>query len=271
MKYVRMALEKESPEELGYGNIRFNLSESSIADRRMGEFTVDLSDLVLLYGDHKGLPELRVLVALQAAQESISASDVLLTSGAAGALFIICTSLLNTESHLVVVRPNYSTNLETPRAIGCEISYVDLSHEDGFRLDLRAVECAITPRTKLISVTCPHNPTGTVMQWEELLALEKLALKHICLLLVDETYRDLSAGEPYPSAAGISSRVIAVSSVSKAYGAPGLRVGWRDQGSRSVRIVSGSERADRDLRKHRRRELGYGGPETAGRVAQVCA
>lgn len=226
MKYVRMALEKESPEELGYGNIRFNLSESSIADRRMGEFTVDLSDLVLLYGDHKGLPELRELVARQTAQESISASDVLLTSGAAGALFTISTSLLNSESHLVVVRPNYSTNLETPRAIGCEISYVDLSHEDGFRLDLSAVESAITSRTKLISVTCPHNPTGTVMPWTDLLALVKLAEQYDCRLLVDETYRDLTAGEPYPSAAGISPRVIAVSSVSKAYGAPGLRVGW---------------------------------------------
>jgi aspartate/methionine/tyrosine aminotransferase len=56
--------------------------------------------------------------------------------------------------------------------------------------------------------------------------LEKLAEQYDCRLLVDETYRDLTAGEPYPSAAGISPRVIAVSSVSKAYGAPGLRVGW---------------------------------------------
>ena len=61
-----------------------------------------------------------------------------MTGGAAGALFIITTSLLGPDNHLVVVRPNYATNLETPRAIGCEISFIDLSFEDKFRVDIDA-------------------------------------------------------------------------------------------------------------------------------------
>ena len=226
MKYQRMILEVESPEELGYGLIRNNLSESSISDRTLGEFTVDLSGLTLLYGEHRGHPRLRELIALQGGSAAIGAGDVLVTAGAAGALFIVATTLLERESHLVVVRPNYATNLETPRAIGCAVSHIDLAFERGFRLDVEAVERAITPATRLISVTCPHNPTGTMLSWDELMQLDHIAERHRCLLLVDETYRDLTYGTPYPTAASISPRVIAVSSLSKAFGTPGLRLGW---------------------------------------------
>lgn len=226
MKYQRMVLEVESPEELGYGRIRNNLSESSISDRRLGEFTVDLSGLVLLYGEHRGDPRLRELIALQGGSAAVSAQEVLVTTGAAGALFIVATTLLERDSHLVVVRPNYATNLETPRAIGCSVTHIDLAFEQGFQLDLAAVEAAITPATRLISVTCPHNPTGTMLTWDELLHLEQMAQRHGCRLMVDETYRDLTYGTPYPTAASISPRVIAVSSLSKAFGTPGLRLGW---------------------------------------------
>ena len=226
MQYRRMIMEVESPEELGYSHIRNNLSESSIADRVLGEFTVDLSGLTLLYGEHRGDESLRELIAAQAESEAISAPDVLVTAGAAGALFIIATALLESNSHLVVVRPNYATNLETPRAIGCDISCIDLTFENGFRLDLSAVKRAITPATRLISVTTPHNPTGTLLSGSELMELDRIAEQHGCLLLVDETYRDLTHAHPYASAASISPRVIAVSSLSKAYGTPGLRLGW---------------------------------------------
>jgi aspartate/methionine/tyrosine aminotransferase len=226
MKYKRMILEVESPEELGYDKIRYNLSESSIADRKFKDFNVDLAELTLLYGEHRGDPHLRQLIAQQSGSNSVNADDVLVCTGAAGALFIIATSLLEPESHLVVVRPNYSTNLETPRAIGCEISYIDLKFEDGFKVDIEAIERAMRPNTAYISVTCPHNPTGTMMTWDELNQLQTIAEKHDCRVLVDETYRDLTYTTPYPSAASISSRFISVSSLSKAYGTPGIRIGW---------------------------------------------
>lgn len=226
MDYVRMPLEVESPEELGYSTIRYNLSESSIADRSLAELEVDLSQLLLFYGPHRGDAALRALIAAQSGDSVIEAQDVLTTGGAAGALFIVATSLLKAQSHLVVVRPNYATNIETPKAIGCAISYVDLQFESGFRLDVRNIEAALRPSTAYISVTCPHNPTGTVMPWQDLEQLGRLAERHGCYVLVDETYRDLSFTTPYPSAACIGDRFIAVSSVSKAYGIPGVRVGW---------------------------------------------
>jgi aspartate/methionine/tyrosine aminotransferase len=224
MKYVRMAIERESPEELGYGNIRYNLSESSIRDRRLSDLKITLPDLLLFYGEHRGDPELRALVASQA--DNLKPSDVLITAGAAGALFIIATSLLSPEDHLVVVRPNYATNIETPRAIGCQISFIDLNFDCRFELDLEAVMTAIRPSTKLISITCPHNPTGTMISVDQLERLVKAAKDYHCHLLVDETYRDLSLGVPLPLAASLSPRVISVSSMSKAYGIPGIRTGW---------------------------------------------
>lgn len=221
-----MIMEVESPEELGYSSIRNNLSESSVADRQLGELTVDLGGLTLLYGEHRGERRLRELIARQGGSEAINAEHVLVTTGAAGALFIIATTVLDVSSHLVVIRPNYATNLETPRAIGCGISTIDLDFEHGFTVDVDRIVAALQPNTRLISVTCPHNPTGTMMAWGDLERLAIVARERGCLLLVDETYRDLTYGTPYPTAASLGPEVIAVSSLSKAFGTPGLRLGW---------------------------------------------
>jgi aspartate/methionine/tyrosine aminotransferase len=224
VRYVRMPIEVESPEEFGYGRIRYNLSESSITDQSLSDFGLEIPDLKLKYNEHRGSLALRTLIAEEAPE--LSADDVLITSGAAGALFIVATSLLSAQDHLVVVRPNYATNLETPRAIGCAISFVDLAFEQEFRTDLDVVRAAIRPGTRAISVTCPHNPTGVMYSAGELRQLVELAREHGCVLVVDETYRDLSLGERLPLAASLGSHVISVSSLSKAYGAPGLRLGW---------------------------------------------
>jgi aspartate/methionine/tyrosine aminotransferase len=141
-------------------------------------------------------------------------------------LFIVATSLLSREDHLVVMRPNYATNLETPRAIGCDISFIDLAFEDRFRLDIDRIAAAITPKTRIVSVTCPHNPTGVMLSERELSDLVALTAARGCYLLVDETYRDLSYDSVLPLAASLGPHVIGVSSLSKAYGVPGIRIGW---------------------------------------------
>ncbi len=219
-----MPIEVESPEEYGYARIRFNLSESSVADQRLSDLGLTIPDMPLLYGEHRGRERLRELIAEEGS--GLTAADVLVTTGAAGALFIIATSLLGPADHLVVIRPNYATNLETPRAIGCETTHIDLSFEDGFRIDIDQVAAALKPATRIISVTCPHNPTGVMLSEAELRALVDLAARHGCRLLVDETYRDLSYEGRLPQAASLGKHVISVSSLSKAYGVPGIRIGW---------------------------------------------
>jgi aspartate/methionine/tyrosine aminotransferase len=219
-----MPIEVESPEEYGYARIRYNLSESSVADQRLSDLGLTIPDMPLLYGEHRGRERLRELIAAEG--EGLTAADVLITTGAAGALFIVATSLLSPADHLVVIRPNYATNLETPRAIGCGVTHIDLAFEEGFRIDLDRVAAALTPATKLVSVTCPHNPTGVMLSEAELRGLADLAARHGCWLLVDETYRDLSYAARLPPAASLGDHVIGVSSLSKAYGVPGIRIGW---------------------------------------------
>ncbi len=224
MLYKRMPIEKESPEEIGYSNIRYNLSESSVTDIKMGELNLQLNDLKLEYIGHRGKPELRRLIVKDCC--NLNKENVLLTNGAAGALFIINSSLLTVNDHLIVVRPNYATNIEVPRTIGCSISFIDLQFEEAWKLDPQKIEAAIQPNTKLISITSPHNPTGMLISEEEINEIIRIAELHNIYLLIDETYRDTCFKTPYPITATKSKKVICVSSLSKAYGLPGLRMGW---------------------------------------------
>ncbi|OJJ36106.1 hypothetical protein ASPWEDRAFT_111958 [Aspergillus wentii DTO 134E9] len=224
MEYNRMPIEIESPEEYGYDKIKYNLSESSIADQTLGSLGLQVPDLKLLYNEHKGSTSLRRLII--EGYDNLSSDDVLITSGAAGALFIIASSQLSRKDHLVVVRPNYATNLETPRAIGCDISFVDLALESQFQIDLAAIESVIQPNTKMISITTPHNPTGAVISRATLDALVVLTKEKNILLLVDETYADISYDQRLPIAASLGDHVISVSSLSKSHGIPGIRLGW---------------------------------------------
>ena len=220
-----MPIEVEAPEALGYERIRYNLAESSVSDVRLRDLSVALDDLVLQYGDHLGHPGLRALVAADA--PGLDADDVMLTPGAAGALFMVATSLLASGDHLVVTRPNYATNLETPRAIGATISILDLTYEQGWRVDPEALAALMRPETRLVSITTPHNPTGQITTESDLARIIELVEAHPrAMLLVDETYRELTFGAAPPLAASRSSRVISVSSMSKAYGLPGIRLGW---------------------------------------------
>src|ERR1044072_3223661 len=168
MLYKRMPIEKESPEEKGYDTILHNLAESSVSDLSFGELGLQLNELKLEYIPHRGHDGLRQMIGADA---GLQKEQVLLTNGAAGALFIINTALLTAQDHLIVVRPNYATNIEVPVAIGCSISYIDLQLQTGWRLNASTIEAAITPATRLISITTPHNPTGSTMTEADLQAV----------------------------------------------------------------------------------------------------
>ena len=247
-----MPIEVESPEQMGYNTIRNNLSESSYTDAALREFLTGdavgassgsgLGNLILCYGSHEGHPGLRELIVKGSSHNGnthdaagagstgmgtvLTPNHVLLTIGAAGALFIVATSLLEKGDELIVVHPNYATNLETPRAIGAVVKTIDLRFEEGFRLDLDKIRAAITPKTRYISVTHPHNPTGACLDDAQLKGLARIAEEAQLYVLVDETYRDMVFGPQLPPAAEYSPRLISISSLSKTYGLPGLRTGW---------------------------------------------
>lgn len=226
MNYKRMPIEIESPEQLGYGNILHNLTESSYTDFKfedIGLADMNLSKLVLAYADHLGKKELREIIAKEA---GVNAEEVLITNGAAGALFIINTTLLKSGDRLVVEYPNYGTNLETPRALGAQVDLLPLTLEEGFRPSVEKIETELKTKTKLLSLTVPHNPTGTVISEGDLRAIVELTKKSDTYLLMDETYKDMHFEDPLPVGATLGSHVMSVSSLSKTYGLPGIRIGW---------------------------------------------
>ena len=224
MNYNRMPIEIESPEQMGYEKIKNNLTESSCADMAMSELNLDLRGLLVAYCDHRGKTELRELIARDSGLGL--RDDVLMTPGAAGALFIVATTLLGPDDHILVVRPNYATNLETPRAIGCYVDIYDLKFEEGFDIDLGRLTAMLHPKTKYISITIPSNPTGVVLSEARLRQLIAVAEGRGIKLLVNETYREMTFVGPLPVAASLSPAAISVSSLSKTYGLPGLRMGW---------------------------------------------
>ena len=227
MRYRRTAIEIEAPESLGYDAIANNLAESSFADMSLDEHGIDteVGDLLLQYGDHRGIPALREQIASDS--DAVDPDQILVTAGAAPALFIVASALLESGDHVLVQEPNYATNLETPRSLAADVEAIPIRFEDDWALDLERVEAMLRPDTRLISVTYPHNPTGAMIGAETLLRLVGIVEAHpMARLLVDETYRELAYGDPLPVAAGLSPRVISVSSMSKTYGLPGLRMGW---------------------------------------------
>ncbi len=223
MHYRRMPIEIEAPEGYGYENIECNLSESSFSDQRLGALGISLENLLLYYGDHAGKHELRELIA---SENNINANDILITPGAAPALFIAATTLLNRDDHIVVAKSNYATNIETPRAIGARVSFIPMRFENNYSLDLEELDALIKKDTKLVSLTYPHNPTGATIDGETLQKIIAIVEKKNTRLLLDETYREMSFVNKLPLAAGLSERVISVGSMSKSFGLPGIRIGW---------------------------------------------
>jgi aspartate/methionine/tyrosine aminotransferase len=201
-----------------------DIGESAVKFRRLGDLGIDLGNVPLRYGHHTGLPELRSLLA--ADYPGLSADEVLVTAGGSEAIYAINASLLRPGDHVIVEHPNYPSLYDIPRGLGAEVSLFPLRFEDGFRPDLDRLEAMITPRTKLVSFTHPNNPTGSMISSAELERLVAITEKHGIHLLFDETYRELNFTCQLPPAATLGPRVISLSTMSKCYGLPGIRIGW---------------------------------------------
>lgn len=220
-----MPIEVESPEEMGYDKISYNLAESSIRDIYLKDLNINIDNTLLCYGEHKGSTALRKAIIKE--ENSFTIDNVLVCPSAATALFIISTTLLQNNDHLIVLRPNYATNIETPRAINCDITYVDLKIENQFQFTTHDIISKIKDNTKLISLTTPHNPTGIVFEENIIIELINYAKEKNIYVLIDETYRYLNfQTERLPYFASIADNAISVCSQSKAFGVPGIRIGW---------------------------------------------
>lgn len=207
--------------------VGFSLSQSP----RLGDFLADLDpDLPLDWNNRsfRGLPELRARVIEQAGLAGLCGpGDVLITAGAAEANYLAFMQLVQPGDEVIVERPGWPQAEVLAEAVGARVRIIDRDEGLGWALPLDALEAAITPRTKLIFLSNPNNPTGALMARGDLERLARAADRVGAWLLVDEVYAGLEwQGARAPSIAGLYPRGITTGSVSKALGLQGLRTGW---------------------------------------------
>lgn len=205
--------------------IGFSLARSP----RLKDFLPDLDPEMSLDWNGKsflGLPALRQRVLDQAGL-SLPLDSVLITAGAAEANYLLFRQLLTDGDEIITEAPGWPQAGVMARAIGARMVQVAREEAPGWWLDPDAVARAITPKTRMIFLTNPNNPTGRLIPEGDLRALADLAEKHGIWLVVDEVYAGLEwVGARPPSIAGMTPFGITTGSVSKALGLQGLRTGW---------------------------------------------
>jgi aspartate/methionine/tyrosine aminotransferase len=181
--------------------------------------------LWLGYTQTFGDPALRADIA--GTYDNLQAADILCFAGAEEGIYIANKVLLGPKDHAIVVTPNYQAAETVPLSV-CAVSGVPLDLGAGWHLDLNRVAAAVRPNTKLLSINFPHNPTGHIIPRQALNELIELCRKQGIWLLSDEVYR-LLGPDPQrhiPQAADLYERALSLNVMSKAYGLPGLRIGW---------------------------------------------
>ena len=129
---------------------------------------------------------------------SFAPEQVTITVGGKQALALLYTAILDRGSEVLVPSPHWPTFAEAARIVGGKPVLLPLSERGGFRLTVRAVRKAIGPRTRAILVNSPSNPTGAVVDPDELLAIARLARRHGVFLIFDDTYSHLIFREGAP-------------------------------------------------------------------------
>ncbi|MET1413785.1 aminotransferase class I/II-fold pyridoxal phosphate-dependent enzyme [Roseibium sp. HPY-6] len=193
-------------------------------------------ELWLGYTETWGAPALRDEIS--STFELMQRDNILCLAGAGEGLFAVPNVLLTKDDHAVVPTPNYQGAETIPLSI-CEVTGVPMNYSSpdgpgsnsgkgGWQINLDRLRDAIRPNTKLISLNFPHNPTGCLMPGEDLTELVAVARKQGIYILSDEVYRgvELDPNDRMPQIADVYERGISLNVMSKAYGLPGLRIGW---------------------------------------------
>jgi len=223
----------------------YSLADSGCRPARLADVVTDPDELEYLltieqnYGAIAGADALRERIA---EWQGARAADVLVTVGGTEANAIVLDALVAPGAHAVVVAPGYPQLLGCLLNRGARVDIVALDPERGWHFHPEALARAVRPDTRVIVVTNPNNPTGAVLNGAEIDALVAAAERVGAWLVVDEVHRGTELhGGVTPTLWGRCDRVACVGSMSKAFGLPGLRVGW---------LVAPPELRERAERRH---------------------
>ena len=227
-------------------SVAFNLADSGVQAVRLGELVGGEAALARLAGVDLHYPPVAGTSLLReriAAWMGAEPANVLVTVGASEANAILTTTLVEPGDEVVVMEPGYRQIRGIAVNAGADVRTFPLDPSRGWRPDLQALAGAVTDRTKLIAVTNPNNPVGTILAEAEMGAVVDAARRSGAWLLADEVYRGTErlTDDLTPTFWGRYERTISVGSLSKAFGLPGLRLGW---------IVAPAELVEAAWRRH---------------------
>jgi len=213
--------------------VDFNLSESGVHPVLLSELLSDdpdyINDLLatnLNYPHVEGIPELRENIA--ALYDGATTKNILVTTGAVEANYNTTCTLLNPDDEIVIMLPNYMQIWGIAQNQGFKIKTFHLLEENGWAPDLVELDKIVSKKTKLIAICNPNNPTGYILNENEMDSIIAIADRVNAWILADEVYMGAERlrDDETPSFYGRYEKVIAIGSLSKAYGLPGLRIGW---------------------------------------------
>lgn len=211
---------------------RYDLAESLGPNLRLADLLDEqalsgLADLPLGYGTAEGDAALRAEIARS---HGVSADDVVVTTGGMQALFALAFTLCGAGTDAVVATPLFPLARNALVAVGTEARPLALHFDNGYQPDLAELQRLLSPRTRLVSLASPQNPSGVAIPLATLRRIVAMLAEHApqAWLLVDETYRDATYGGAAAAASALElgPRVVSTASLSKCHGAPGLRIGW---------------------------------------------
>ena len=212
--------------------VRFNLSESGVHPLSIQELlglagasAMPLLEVRLGYSQSNGTDLLRERIA--ALYPGVSPDQVLVTTGSSEANFVTCWRLIEPGDKVAVMQPNYQQTWGLAQNFGAQVRPFQLHEKEGWEPYAEEIRTAIAPGTKLVVVTNPHNPTGHILSDASRKVILERTAEVGAWLLADEVYTGAErAGKTTPSFWGAYDKVVVVNGLSKAYGLPGLRVGW---------------------------------------------
>ncbi len=202
-----------------------SMSIAALLDYAAPEDRARFLNLHLGYTETFGAHPLRAEISQT--YDAIKPENILCFAGAEEAIYVAMKVLLGPDDHCIVVTPNYQAAETIPLSI-CAVTGVALNENDNWSLDVDLIKAAIRPNTKVISINFPNNPTGAIIPRTTLNAIIDLCRVHGIWLFSDEVYR-LIERDPdirLPQIADLYERGISLNVMSKAYGFPGLRIGW---------------------------------------------
>ncbi len=179
----------------------------------------------LTYGYIEGKPEMKE--AICGLYKTLKPENIVPTHGAAGANHHVFYSLVEEGDEVISIMPTYQQLYSIPESMGAKVNLLHLKEENGYLPDLKELAAMVTPKTKVICVNNPNNPTGALMSEEMLKEIVEIAKTVDAYVLCDEVYRHLTQEDVWTtSIVDLYDKGISVSSMSKVFSLAGIRMGW---------------------------------------------